>query len=349
MQLKANNKVDSVLFDDKTLFTAQEEYADDSTHAFDLPFEIPRDNQKFYEHFGYLEHDYNRGPDKLPTKVKKLAPYQLKFADMDFGIALKSNKVGMTTSEMILGDFHTRLLPEYAGFDCLIAHPKQEIANDLVMRLKKLVAASENYSQFLIKRPDFMEFKEEKSKVGVMYIRNPYNPRFNSRIIAVTSSIGSVFSRMRINRIHITDPALMRIKKEQDNYFAGLFARLANTGGQLKIEGVPLSRTGWFWKICKAVFQIEDSFEDSKSDAEKLVELDSDYEIPASIAKVFGKMKITIDDAIAAEVIPAHLKKFYQSIMSPAKFRQTFMAEFLEPEGAVFGKFEIGEHSVEEW
>jgi len=347
MQLQSNDKLDTIAFDEKTLFQATEDYAE-APQMTELPFEVPRDHQAFYEHFGLLPHDFNRGEDGLPTPVKKLTWYQLKFMKMNFGVCLKSNKLGMTTSEMI-EDFHTRLLPESAGYDCLVVASKQEIANELVMKLKKLVAGSKIYSQFLIKRPDFMEFKEEKTKVGVMVIANPYEPARKSRIIAVGTSLSSVFSRMGINRIHITDPALMKIKK-QDDYFAGLFSRIANTGGQIKIEGVPLFRQGWFWKICKTLFHIEDAFEDSRSPAEKINDEADEYELPPEITEIFETMKLTIEDGVAAGVIPPEIRDTLKKSMSPAKYKQTFMAEFLPPEGAAFGgNFGIGEHELEEW
>ena len=100
---------------------------------------------------------------------------------------LKSNKIGMTTSEMLC-DFWTRLLPQYAGFDCLLCASKLEIANDLLMQLKTLVNNSPKYSKYLIKAPDKLDFQEERSKVGVMYIANPYNPKRKSRIIAIGNS-----------------------------------------------------------------------------------------------------------------------------------------------------------------
>jgi hypothetical protein len=320
----------------------------DFSKKIQLTQAIPRDPQEFYEDFGYFSHDYLRDENKLPIPVKKLTWYQYEFARMNFGVALKSNKVGMTSSEL-LGDFHTRLLPESAGFDCLVSAPKIEIANELVMKLKKWVANSRKYSKFLIKRPDFEDFGEEKSKIGVLWVRNPYNPQEKSRVIAVGNSLSSVYSRMKVNRIHITDPSLLKIKK-QDDYFAGLFSRLANTGGQIKIEGVPLTKIGWFWKICKVLFNLTDTFEDSKSPSEKLVESEDNYEIPSEITNVFDKIKITIEDAVKAGVIPSHVRDRLKMTLPPAKYSQTFMAEFLDPEGSAFaGSFSVGEHTVEEW
>ncbi len=203
-------------------------YVPDFEKKLHLDFEISRDPQEFYKSFGYFDHDYKRDKKtNLPEKVTELTWYQKEFAKLDYGLMLKGNKVGMTSSEL-LGDFQTRLLPESAGFDCLVGAAKLEIANELVMKLKTWIANSPRYSKFLVKRPDFEEFREEKSKVGVIVVRNPYNPKKKSKIMAIGNSLSSVYSRMQINRVHITDPSLLKIKK-QDDYFAGLLSRLANT------------------------------------------------------------------------------------------------------------------------
>ena len=324
-------------------------YVPDFEKKIYLDKEIPRDPQLFYDSFGHFDHDFNRDPKtKLPLPVKKLTWYQYRFAQMDFGLALKGNKVGMTSSEL-LGDFQTRLLPESAGYDCLVGAAKLEIANELVMKLKTWIANSPRYSKFLVKRPDFEEFKEEKSKVGVIVVRNPYNPKKKSKIMAIGNSLSSVYSRMQINRVHITDPALLKIKR-QDDYFAGLFSRLANTGGQIKIEGIPLTKVGWYWKMCKVLFGLTDNFEDSKTPVEKFIEATSSYDIPQEILEVFETIFVTIDDAVEEGVIPSHVRERFRKIMSPAKYAQTFMGKFLDPEGGAFdGSFDVGDHEVEQW
>ena len=312
-----------------------------------LPFKIPETFEEFYKDFGPLEHDYKRDKKtKLPTKVTKLAPYQIRFANVDYGFMLKTNKAGMTTSEL-LNDFWTRLLPQYAGFDCLLCASKSDIANDLLMRLKTLVDNSPKYRQFLIKSPEHMGFKEEKSKVGVMYVANPYNPRQKSRIIAIGNSPTSVYSRIRINRIHITDPSRLIIKN-QDDYFAGLFSRISNTGGQIKIEGVPgKSRTGWFWKMSKILFNLDDTLNDNKTGAEKWDEENAEYEIPTEISKIFSAVKVTIDDSVKYGVIPKHVKEFLKNTLPPSEFKRTCMAEFPLDQGAVFeGAPSRGEHEA---
>ena len=335
----------------KPIYVAKDEaqkLAHDEVDFFDqgtLPFKIPTTFKGFYKDFGPLQHDYKRDKKtKLPTKVTELAPYQIRFANVDYGFMLKSNKAGMTTSEL-LNDFWTRLLPQYAGFDCLLCASKTEIANDLLMRLKTLVDNSPKYRQFLIKSPEHMGFKEEKSKVGVMYIANPYNPREKSRIIAIGNSPTSVYSRMRVNRIHITDPSRLIIKN-QDDYFAGLFSRISNTGGQIKIEGVPgKSRAGWFYKMAKILFNLEDDTDKNKTGAEKWDEENAEYEIPPEITKIFSSMKITINDSVKYGVIPEITRNFLKNTLSPAEYKRTCMGEFPQSQGSAFeASVSRGEH-----
>ena len=190
-----------------TLSNVARDWADYRTRDKAMSKDIPDNFAEFFQDFGGLEHDFEIDPEtKAHKNVPQLTPYQLHFASLDYGFMIKSNKIGMTTSEMLC-DFWTRLQPQWAGFDCLLCASKIEIANELLMHLKTLVNNSPKYRKYLIKAPDKMDFSEERSKVGVMYIENPYNPKRKSRIIAIGNSPTSVYSRMRVNRIHITDPS----------------------------------------------------------------------------------------------------------------------------------------------
>ncbi len=102
--------------------------------------------------------------------------------------------------------------------------------------------------------------------------------------------------------------------------------------------------------MCKVLFHLTDSFEDSKRPSEKYLEAASDYDIPSEIAEVFETVFVTIDDAVQCSVTPAHVRDLMKKSMSPAKYAQTFMGKFLDPEGGAFdGSFEVGEHEVEQW
>ena len=68
------------------------------------------------------------------------------------------------------------------------------------------------------------------------------------------------------------------------------------------------------------------------------------------MAEIFKTVFVTIDDAVQCNVIPENVRERFRKIMSPAKYMQTFMGKFLDPEGAAFGgSFEIGDHEVEQW
>ena len=312
-------------------------------------YEIPFHFEDFVRDFGGIEHPKDTDQKtKMPVMVTKLTDYQLGFANVDFGVMLKSNKIGMTTSEL-LGDFHTRInLPETAGNDCLFSTAASDISKALLGSLKYNVQQSPKYRQFMLKKSQRLESTEEAA-MHRMIIANPYRDGREGKILALGTSLSTTYSKMNVNRVHISDPSKLTIKK-QDMYFSGLFSRLANTGGQIKIEGVPGERMGWFYKLCFALFpnlhgdvDYEETTDTSGGD-----DVLSDYEFPPKIRQVFSTSRITIDDAVDANVIPAETRELYRKSMSPADYRRTYMAEFPPDENAVFGPADnIGEHEIE--
>ena len=239
-------------YDTSRLFT---EYVVDKTNRW-LNAVIPREPSIFYDEFGYLPHPWKRDNRGLPTPVLQLTDYQLAFWRQEGNvICLKSNKIGLsTTSHLEL--FQSRLLPEEAGFDCLLVAQNQKIANMHLLDLKKIIAQSGKYSDFMIRRPDIELFKEEKTKLEALYVRNPYMPSRPSRIIALGSSAPSGFSWKHINRIHMSDISLIK-KMEETEFFAALYSRLANTNGVMKIESIPSAKYGEFYRLWKAANQQE--------------------------------------------------------------------------------------------
>ena len=297
------------------------------------PYEVPTNFREFFQEFGGLEHDGKRGKDNRPLVVKDLAPYQYEFADLRYGFMLKCNKIGMTTSEM-LRDFHYLLMPENAGFDILLQAAKIELANELLLNLKTKIQNSPKYRKYMVTRPENI-LREQKSKMKELVIYNPYNPQKPSRILAIGSSMSGTLSRIGIKRIHITDPSTLLVKS-QDSFFAGLFSRILNTGGDIKIEGVPgQDRSSWFYRMAVALDLTKDVI-DNRSTAE-IVGADTEYQIPPQVKDVFTTMKVTIDEAIEAGVISQAMKEFMQNTMSPAEFKRICMAEFPPPKGSIFG------------
>lgn len=294
---------------------------------------VPTDYEEFFTDFGGITHDGKKDPKTgRPMAVKNLAWYQIQFAKLLFGIMLKCNKVGMTTSEM-LADFHWLLQPEWAGSDVLLQAAKSEIANDLLLSLKIKILNSPKYKKYMIQSTEYL-LKEQKTKIAALFIYNPYNPRKPSRILAVGSSMSGTFSRINITRLHISDPGTLIIKS-QENFYAGMFSRLLNTGGSIKIEGVPSDDySSWFYKICEIMFDFKKV--SSHTPGAELLN-DAEYEIPQTIKEVFTGMKITIEDAVEEGVILPEVRDRMKKIMSPAKYKMTCMAEFPPPRGAIFG------------
>lgn len=283
---------------------------------------VPRNGQEFYDDFGHLPHprlkDEKTG---LPLEVKELAPYQLKAWGPKNVIIIKSNKTGFTTS-FSLEDFQSRLLPEHAGHDLLLVAQNQKMANEHLLDLKKLVRQSLKYSQFMIERPDFELFQEEKSKLATMYIRNPFNPKRPSRIMALGGSEASAYSWKNVDWIHMSDVSQLT-SKNQKLFFGALFSRLANTNGVAKIESIPGSKNGEVYRLWQlANGENLERFEDNADLAED----------PFDMSSTFMSFKVTIDDGIQTGVITEEFKAKMKAILDDYTFRQLFMAEFVEDE-----------------
>ena len=163
--------------------------------------QIPLDPQEFYKDFGYLLHP------KTGEYVENLTDYQYKIwvneNKAKYRIVIKSQKVGISTSAL-LEDFQIALT-KAKGFDILIIAQTQAHANEHLRTLKNLVLNSEKYRQFLITNPSELLLREEKTKVGVAYIKNPDNPLQPTRIIALGSSESQIWSWKNIKHIHFSD------------------------------------------------------------------------------------------------------------------------------------------------
>jgi hypothetical protein len=126
------------------------------------------------------------------------------------------------------------------------------------MGKEKGTKASPTYKKYLIEKPSKDIMLEEKSKVSVAYIINPYNPKRPSRIIGIGSSINKAYSWKRINRIHMSDVSLIA-GTDQKSFFGALYSRLANTHGVVKIESIPNGRwvrSGIFTSGPRAAIQL---------------------------------------------------------------------------------------------
>lgn len=289
-----------------------------------LPTDIPRDAQLFYEDFGFLDHPYIRDPKThRPIPVTKLAPYQIEFWNSKQNtLAIKANKMGLTTSGLI-EDFQKCLLPETAGGEVMVGAQDQQFANDHITTLKMLIKQSRKYSQFLIERPEQELLREMKSKTTAAWIRNPYDPQKPSKIIALGGSPGRVFSWKKVVHIHLSDISLM-IRKDWRTYWRGIVSRVANTRGLIKIESVPAGQQGLVWQLYKLLMT------GSKS-AETEFEQETFVDDPEELMPSFKPMIFHVREALAAGVITQEYLDQAMRDLGSDGYAAAFECKFLPP------------------
>jgi hypothetical protein len=264
---------------------------------------------------------------------------------MKRGVMLKTNKAGVTTSEAITGDFRTRLIPESAGYDVLLVGQNQFMADQHLLDLKRDILNSKTARPFMITNPQAFGLKEEKSKMRMLYVYNPYRPEKPSRIISMGFSEALAYSWKNVNRLHISDPGQIA-RTQQLQFFSALYSRLSNTEGDIKIEGVAGYRKGYFWDLCRKLFHLEDAYEEQKDfeDPERQAELNIEDE--ANIASSFETIRITADDAIKAEIMTPQWLEYMRGILPKEEFMRIYYTIFAQPEGAVFGDWKRGDHEA---
>src|SRR6185503_13895905 len=113
--------------------------------------------------------------------------------------------------------------------------------------LKRAIASSDKYRKYLITESKELFFKEEKTKMGVIYLKNPDNPFRPSRIIAVPFQESSFWSWKNVWRVHMSDPAVTKMKDDSRAYALGM-SRTANTNGYTIIESPPRGVNNGFYK-----------------------------------------------------------------------------------------------------
>lgn len=309
------------------------------------PEEVVRNFDKFFAYGGGVLHSKLRDENNRPVRVTKPAWYQSEFAKMKRAVMLKGNKLGVTMGESI-NDFRTRLLPEHAGFNVLLVGSNQLLANEHLLDLKKWVLSSPNLKKYLILRPEKrLRLREEKSKKMEMYIENPYDPGNSSRIIAIGFSEALAYSWKHIDRLHISDPGQIS-RVEQQQFFSGLFSRLTNTEGEIKIEGVAGNRAGYFWELCKKLFS--EYLDDDYQDEEDIINPDRDEENQMEEMQVmsrhFERLYVTADDGLKAGVITQKWLDFMKGILPRSEYLRLYYCQFAKPEGGMGWKVKTGEH-----
>lgn len=285
----------------------------------DVDVIVPRDPQKFYEEFGFLSHPRLKDENGQPVVVKKLAPYQYEFWRYPRNaLAIKSQKIGLTTTSL-MEDFQFTLLPEGAGKDVLVIGQNQLLADDHILSLKRMIYQSKKYSKFLLTTPDI--FREEKTKSSVIYVRNPYHPNKPSRIIGLGKSESSVWSWKNVGKIHMSDVAKLDMK-EQKNFFAAVYSRLANTQGIIKIESPPNGQQGEVYNIYNKsrAIPIEDP-----------VIQETFAEDPADNASKFRIFEYPAWEAVKAGIISKEFLQQERVELGELLFAQLYECNFLPP------------------
>ena len=282
---------------------------------------IPRDPQEFYADFGFLSHPRLKDVNGQPLLVKKLAPYQFEFWSYPGNaLAIKSQKIGLTTTSL-MEDFQFTLLPEGAGKDVLVIAQNQLLADDHILTFKRMIYQSEKYSQFLVTTPD--GFREEKTKMSVIFVRNPYDNNRPSRIIALGKSEASIWSWKNVAKIHMSDVAKLDIK-EQKNFFAAVYSRLANTQGIIKIETPPNGQQG-------EVYNIYNKSRAKIIEDENLAIQETFVEDPVDNASKFRIFVYPAIEAVKAEIISREFLEQERIEIGDLLFSQLYECNFLPP------------------
>ncbi|MCV0398535.1 MAG: hypothetical protein K5785_00915 [Nitrosarchaeum sp.] len=319
---------------------------DYSPSSLVLPKEsILRDYEKFFAWAGGVLHPKLREKDGRPVRILKPFWYQTKFANMKRAVMLGSNKLAKTKGELIR-DIQTRLWPENAGFDMLLVGQNQTMADEHLLNAKKWMLQSPTLRPFLITRPDQrFRLPEEKSKMKMLYVENPYEPENPSRMIAIGFSESLAYSWEKVNRLHISDPG-QNSRKNQISFFSGLYSRLSNTEGDIKIEGVAGERSGYFYELCRQLFpeQLQDDYEDEQDilDPERGRELQ--MEELHTMASSFDKMFLTADDGVKVGIISKAWLSYMKGILPHDEFMRIYYCVFSKPQGTIFDDIRIGEH-----
>ena len=160
-------------------------------------------------------------------------------------MAVKSQKVGLTTTTL-MEDFQD-VLTFGNGKDLLIIAQSDRQALEHINTLKRLIASSPKYRKYLITRSKELFFKEEKTKMGTIYLKNPINAFRPSRIIGLPFSEGAIWSWKTVFKVHLSDPAAADVI-DDSGIWAAAESRVANTNGPIVIEGPPRGPKGVFYE-----------------------------------------------------------------------------------------------------
>ena len=273
-----------------------------------IALSIPLDPQRFYEDFGLLLHPNTKKPSPKLTAYQ----YEIWKHPSKYKLVIKSQKIGLSTSEL-LHDFQLSLTT-CRGQDILIIAQSLKQAHEHLNTLKWLIVNSKKYSPFLITEPSEMLFKEMQTKLGVAYIENPDNHNNPTRIIALGSKEGGVWSWKNVAHIHMSDVAIAT-QIDDSGLFAAAFSRLANTAGTMTIETPPHGMDNSVYKI----------YMQSRLKS-------SDLDAPESQFKIF---QVPAREAVQAGLITQEFLEAEKQRLGPL-YPRYYEAEFIAGGGNVF-------------
>jgi len=279
---------------------------------------VPEEANDFYHDFGLLLHP------KTGEQVKDLADYQLNIWNdkSKYRLIVKSQKVGISTS-VLLEDFQ-RAITVCKGKDILLIAQTQDQANEHILTLKTLIINSEKYRKYLITDSADMLFKEEKTKLSEIFIKNPDNPKKRTRIIGKGPTEAGIWSWKNVAHIHMSDIAANNLKDDSP-IFAAAFSRLASTDGTMIIETPPRGPY-------KKTFEI---YQQSLSE--------DTIGIPAKF-KVFH---VSAQDAVKANVMSQKFLDDERIRLGPTLYAQNYECTFTSVSGNLFSQAAIDKTIIE--
>lgn len=294
--------------------------------------QVPEDADEMLMDFGGLDHPREKDELGFPKKVTKWSWYQKQFIESKKNIiCVKSNKVGMTTGATI-DLFMSRLVPQHAGMDALLVAQTQELANEHLLGLKKLVANSRKYSKYMITDNKRMQFKEQKTKLSEMYIENPWNLNQPSRIIALGGSEGSAFSWKNIDQVLMSDISQLSLN-DAKLYFGAIFSRLSTSNGIIKIETIPGDIGSEIHRIWENSHGRE--VEEKTDDAGNVI---GKAEDAADVRHTFETIHLTYKDGVAAGITSEEYIEQMRKTLDPFTFDRIYMGRFIQAENAWYNE-----------
>jgi len=284
---------------------------DDSVFADEY---IPIKARDFYHDFGHLTHP------KTGRPIEDLTDYQYQVWDdkSKYRLVIKSQKIGLSTS-CLLEDFQ-KALTTCRSKDILLIAQTQDQANEHLLTLKIMIINSPKYRKYLITEANEMLFREEKTKLNTIFIKNPDNPRNRTRIIGKGPSEAALWSWKNVGHIHMSDIAANKLKDDSP-VFAAAFSRLASTNGTFLIETPP---RGPF----KKTFEIyQQSLAEQKN--------------PERPSSMFSIHHISAQQAVNHGVIDQDFLNDERQRLGPTLYAQNYETEFIAVSGNLFNQASI--------